>query len=83
MSTYDTVEFECPKCSTKIYEQSKAGKREMECFEHSRVPTAIATSLYGDELFCHGCGARFKIDTVLPPIQYVALKLIELKQEEN
>ena len=81
MGLYDTVTFECPKCQALIHRQSKAGACKLHEHGQSHVPSAIAASLLGDDIPCYACGGVFVVDTVLPPIHYVAMKLKEKDSE--
>ena len=79
MGVYDTVTFECPKCRALVHEQSKAGDCSLHEYSQMRVPSAIAASMLGDDVYCLACGSVFVVDTVLPPVHYVAMQLKEKK----
>ncbi len=67
MSSFDTVRFDCPKCTAKIDVQSKAGRRKLTLFDATRVPYEIAGDIFGAQVKCDSCGYEGVIKTLSVP----------------
>lgn len=61
MGCFDTVNFKCPKCGSRIKVQSKAGACELREFKADSVPAAIAEDLDGYEATCSCCSKRVEV----------------------
>jgi transcription elongation factor Elf1 len=62
MGSFDSVVVACPKCTSEIEIQSKAGACILKVYNFDNVPKRIARSIEGGVEKCDECGTKFKID---------------------
>lgn len=67
MGMYDIVSFTCPRCDSKIEEQTKAGDCILADIDADEVPIVIAKSIEGNLVRCEKCDGLWTI--VIKPTQ--------------
>lgn len=66
MGMFDSVYFWCPKCGTRLEEQSKAGECRLWDYSANGVPEVIAQDIEGHPVFCGTCLKTFTIKRLVP-----------------
>ena len=82
MGMYDTVLFECPKCTNTVEVQSKAGACGLKYYNSDTVPPAIAADIDGDRVYCHDCDASWLV-AAKTYTKHIPMMLTQLPPDEG
>lgn len=74
MGCYDTVTFRCPKCGTRLSNQSKAGPCDLLSYSEFSVPLVIAAGMSGDDVECRECDRTWVVRAEAPPTIRLSLE---------
>jgi DNA-directed RNA polymerase subunit RPC12/RpoP len=82
MGSFDSVIVSCPKCSSKVEVQSKAGECRLKRYGEKSVPYVIAEALDGTSVRCPSCSTDFELKNSNPNVRVSLLTVPSLPTEE-